>query len=1093
MINIKNFKPLLYIIIVVTSILILSTPIDTFALITECEDYYRVLFSEDFENERNLRQRTDLWSFGGATVDAVEDAGTNGSRVAMLLEEHGKTLRINPLVIDENYESPSFEMAKTLEKVRIECDIKLDEGASVMLRFNNYAQPTNSIILAHLKEGYIYLYGNESEVMSTYTPNCWYSYRIDIDAKRKTFDFYQDGQIIRTDISMEHIVDSGISLDGVLSFSIYGRYNTTDRYIYADNIRFLSTSAEPIIGVDRGTENRGKVSYFLVPDSKRTQKSATLVLATMKDNKLIDLKLQPAETQDKILKLELDYLLNQDETLKAFVLDNLNNITPITDSVSVRAVTNEDFGLIKQKWRQYLCGDENIDLSNSYISSIISGINYHANRSLNRMNLDFDSPVLFGPSVVTSTTEMTGQYNALWRLALAYGTYGTQMYQDDDIKNKIFFGLEWLYQNLYGQNEIYGTGWKSTTEYNWYDWFSATPSYLVRILMVMEPHMQKTDILKYLSLFDHLTTWMRATNSYSDSVSRIYSSLALAVLKEDSHAIEQRIEEDLLRSILPVVSGNGYQEDYMYIFHGYFPYSGGYGINTLNGSILPVLSIINGTKFDLDSTVKYNIAKYMYNTYEPVLFRGNMPSMLMGRSIESAEEKYEGLQVIRAAVDMLGMFSEDDDIRLGKLIKRNVTDENRDYIINAMTIDRINKLLNVLNDDTIPEDDGYTDCRVYYTGDRVMQQRNDYAIGIAMSSSRTKTYESINGVNKKGWFTSDGMTYMYNKNSSNQFTCEYWNNVNMSRLAGTTEDIRQREEISIANTHAYFPTPDFVGGVEFNNEFAVVGMDFEAFNNDEEVDYIDRGYGGANQLFDSTLVAKKAWFLFDDEVVALGAGINSNDNADVNTYIENRMLDGMESVIIDDVQETQGAYQKTIVDPTWLHVSGVAGYYFPSECNLTINKDETEKSFLEMWVEHGKNPINENYSYVLLPSKTSEETVLYATDPDIDVLVNTPQLQVVTETKINLTGMIFWQAGSFENITVSKPLILMIKEKDGEYILKMSDPTHELEQATVIINKSLDKVFSSDTVQVTTNAATTVVNLDLSDSKGETHTAIFTY
>lgn len=40
----------------------------------------------------------------------------------------------------------------------------------------------------------------------------------------------------------------------------------------------------------------------------------------------------------------------------------------------------------------------------------------------------------------------------------------------------------------------------------------------------------------------------------------------------------------------------------------------------------------------------------------------------------------------------------------------------------------------------------------------------------------------------------------------------------------------------------------------------------------------------------STLSGKKSWFMFDDEIVALGAGITSTDNRKVETIVDNRKL-----------------------------------------------------------------------------------------------------------------------------------------------------------------------------------------------------------
>ena len=39
-----------------------------------------------------------------------------------------------------------------------------------------------------------------------------------------------------------------------------------------------------------------------------------------------------------------------------------------------------------------------------------------------------------------------------------------------------------------------------------------------------------------------------------------------------------------------------------------------------------------------------------------------------------------------------------------------------------------------------------------------------------------------------------------------------------------------------------------------------------------------------------TLTGKKSWFMFDDEIVCLGAGITSTDSRAIETTVENRKI-----------------------------------------------------------------------------------------------------------------------------------------------------------------------------------------------------------
>jgi len=102
---------------------------------------------------------------------------------------------------------------------------------------------------------------------------------------------------------------------------------------------------------------------------------------------------------------------------------------------------------------------------------------------------------------------------------------------------------------------------------------------------------------------------------------------------------------------------------------------------------------------------------------------------------------------------------------------------------------------------------------------------------------------------------------------------------------------------------------------------------------------------------------------------------------------------------------------------------------------------------------------------VILPDKNAEETAAYAQNPDIEILSNTDKIQAAREKELGITGIVFHEAGSLENISVSQAIILIY---DGETV-KIADPTQKL-----------------DSVRVTIGTKT--YTFDLSNCKGETLT-----
>lgn len=84
-------------------------------------------------------------------------------------------------------------------------------------------------------------------------------------------------------------------------------------------------------------------------------------------------------------------------------------------------------------------------------------------------------------------------------------------------------------------------------------------------------------------------------------------------------------------------------------------------------------------------------------------------------------------------------------------------------------------------------------------------------------------------------------------------------------------------------------------------------------------------------------------------------------------------------------------------------------------------------------VDHGTNPQDETYSYVLLPGKNADEMAEFAENPEIKVLANTSSVQAVENTAYGVSGYNFWTAYDGEELEVSAktPASVTIAKEDG--------------------------------------------------------------
>src|SRR6185295_3582374 len=234
--------------------------------------------------------------------------------------------------------------------------------------------------------------------------------------------------------------------------------------------------------------------------------------------------------------------------------------------------------------------------------------------------------------------------------------------------------------------------------------------------------------------------------------------------------------------------------------------------------------------------------------------------------------------------------------------------------------------------------------------DRVVHLRPGYGLGLSMYSTRIFNYESINGENLHGWHTSDGMTYLYNGDLA-QFADSFWPTVNPYRMPGTTVDT---QTLADGANEAKYSSQNWVGGAEVSGTYGVAGMSLASLT--------------------STLTAKKSWFMFDDEIVALGSGITSTDNRTIETIVENRKINGTNGLTVNGIAKpTNIGWSETITNVNWVHLVGTnstsdIGYYFPTATTVkglresrtgswdsigTGSTNLVTRNYLTMWRDHG--------------------------------------------------------------------------------------------------------------------------------------------
>jgi len=777
------------------------------------------------------------------------------------------------------------------------------------------------------------------------------------------------------------------------------------------------------------------------------------------------------------------------------------------------ASAGDDFDALRGRWRDLLTGGSGFDPHDAYVVNAIATQDVRVGGYWERMDKSPGRAVLWkdlGPGT-SSSSAITGAHIRLADMARAYATPGSRYIGNDRFLQDTIDGLDFL--NAHEYNETL------PERGNWWDWEIGTPLALNNATALLFDRLSTAQIANYTRAVEGFTAVPDIFNNSktrSTGANRVWKAEVVAVrgvlVRDAAKLIHAR---DSLSEVFPFVTQeDGFYADGSFIQHGKHPYTGGYG-TALIAELGNLLYLLGGSPYAVTDPGLANIWASIHDAYEPLIYRGAMMDMVRGREISrySAQDHAAGHAVIRAILTLAQVAPPADAIAYKRMVKGWIArDTYRDFLATA-PLNALLLALSLRDDPAIPLRDEPIGHRQYPQMDRVIHRRPGWAFGIAMSSERIFTYESINNENLHAWHTGDGMTYLYNDDLA-QFSDDFWPTVDPYRLPGTTVDTRRR---AAGDGQSQAPATQWVGGASLADIYGAVGMELKAYGSD--------------------LVGRKSWFLLNDAVVCLGAGITSSAHTPIETTIENRKLNAAgDNVLTVDgaVKPATLGYTEHIEGARWLHLAGTGGYVLDTQdgqdtqqsvqatreartgswrdLNQSTTMPSVTRNYLTLWYDHGIAPHNATYVYTVLPNKSADETAAYAANPDTYVIANTAQAQAISAHDARLIAANFWQPGQIDTaattttttatadantpvafIRADAPASVIVREDGGALLLAVADPTHKGTRVVIALGRAATAVQRADpTVTITQLAPTVIVVVNVSGAKGATHRVTLT-
>ena len=768
------------------------------------------------------------------------------------------------------------------------------------------------------------------------------------------------------------------------------------------------------------------------------------------------------------------------------------------------SATAEDYGKIRQAWKESLIGKdlvseeggaEVLEEINQEAEALWNAYVYKGQEECGGIPWAEDEGAKGNKNIPyeDDAVEFRVSFKKVLSMCKAYAAEGGALYQNQDMLKDITNILDFLCGSCYTA--------KSQTD-NWWTWEIGIPKDLIPALILIYDGLTEEQVMAYtetLYFFQPdpfhegvINTASTHGQGYREAqganiIDCSTTAVGLGALREDNELVYlgmlassqtfviQNVEDSAQ------IAANGYNSgfypDGSYLDHIKVPYLGAYGIEFMKGGA-KIPSLLAGTPWKYPEQVQDNLESYIVEGFGNGMYKGMMLDCLKGRSVSrpASSNQAAGREAMMIILQIVDSFSQEAKETTLSALKAWLEEDEGfiDSLVGAENMAIKKKAKEILEDTSIQSNIAPVH-KSYPLMDRVVHRTEDYLFALSMYSERIQNTEIMNDENRFGWHQNNGMTYIYDED--NQYTENYWNTVNSLRLPGTTVvpvniGTGKPDGSGFAQGGDFCSKESWVGGTSIGN-YGVSGMSFSG-----ETQGIA---GDAPVSYAPDLKGKKSWFMFDDEMVCLGAGItNKNMELPVETTIENKKLrkDGSNQLLVNGEKTeipVKEANVKELVERTadvsgtsfeqvnWAHLEGNqsvgTGYYFPEE-NTEIQvrrgqttgswKDvgtfegESTENYLEMWVDHGQNPENASYSYVLLPETSAEETENYAQAPKVTILENSSEVQAVRHETLKITGINFWQeqGGSIDGITSDKAASVMLQETEqGTVKISVSDPT----------------------------------------------------
>lgn len=694
---------------------------------------------------------------------------------------------------------------------------------------------------------------------------------------------------------------------------------------------------------------------------------------------------------------------------------------PVTTQIeevplSVTASTEDNFTKLLDKWNDVTIGNHVYDTNDSNMQKINQKLDETNAKNIKDIKLDSNRTFLWEDlKDLNNSAQLTATYRRLEDLAKQITNPHSTIYKNEKAIRTVKESLAWLHQNFYNVNkDIEGSA-------NWWDFEIGVPRSITGTLALMNNYFTDAEIKTYTDPIEHfvpdagffrktLVNPFKALGGNLVDMGRV--KIIEGLLRKDNTIIE-KTSHSLKNLFTTATKAEGFYADGSYIDHTNVAYTGAYG-NVLIDGLTQLLPIIQETDYKISNQELDMVYKWINQSFLPLIVKGELMDMSRGRSIsrEAASSHAAAVEVLRGFLRLANMSNEERNLDLKSTIKTIIT-SNKFYNVfnNLKSYSDIANMNKLLNDSTVATKPLKSNLSTFNSMDRLAyyNAEKDFGFALSLHSKRTLNYEGMNDENTRGWYTGDGMFYLYNSDQSH-YSNHFWPTVNPYKMAGTTEKDAKREDTTKdfmskhskdakEKTGQVTGASDFVGSVKLNDHFALAAMDFTNW--------------------DRTLTVQKGWVILNDKIVFLGSNIkNTNGIGNVSTTIDQRKDDSKTpytTYVNGKTVDLKQASSQQFTDTKSVFLESKEpgrniGYIFFKNSTIDIERKEqtgtwnsinrTSKNtsivsnpFITISQKHDNK--GDSYGYMMVPNIDRTSFDKLANSKEVELLENSSKQQVI--------------------------------------------------------------------------------------------------